>query len=85
MPDCEVPANFNSENADPEKKKFGNHWVNTCQISLSFSITIDDIVYVIDCGKIKMKNFEPDKNLTSLEPQMVSKANSRQRRGRSGR
>lgn len=49
------------------------------------SITIDDIVYVIDCGKIKMKNFEPDKNLTSLEPQMVSKANSRQRRGRAGR
>lgn len=49
------------------------------------SITIDDVVYVIDCGKIKMKNFNPEKNLTSLEPQMISKANARQRRGRAGR
>ncbi|XP_036369202.1 ATP-dependent DNA/RNA helicase DHX36 isoform X3 [Octopus sinensis] len=49
------------------------------------SITIDDVVYVIDCGKIKVKHFEPEKNLTSLEPQLVSKANAKQRRGRAGR
>ncbi|GFO08215.1 hypothetical protein PoB_003472000 [Plakobranchus ocellatus] len=49
------------------------------------SITIDDVVFVIDCGKIKVKDFQPEINLTSLEPQWVSKANAKQRRGRAGR
>ena len=49
------------------------------------SITIDDVVFVIDCGKIKVKDFNPEVNLTSLEPQWVSKANAKQRRGRAGR
>jgi ATP-dependent RNA helicase DHX36 len=49
------------------------------------SITIDDIVYVIDCGKIKMKNFDAANNITTLMPQWVSKANAKQRSGRAGR
>ncbi|XP_067658933.1 ATP-dependent DNA/RNA helicase DHX36-like [Haliotis asinina] len=49
------------------------------------SITIDDIVYVIDCGKIKVKDFQPENNLSTLEAKWVSKANSKQRRGRAGR
>ncbi|XP_075234101.1 ATP-dependent DNA/RNA helicase DHX36-like [Lycorma delicatula] len=49
------------------------------------SITIDDIVYVIDCGKIKMKNFDVINNLSTLKPEWVSLANARQRRGRAGR
>nr|KAG5698926.1 hypothetical protein BaRGS_024847 [Batillaria attramentaria] len=49
------------------------------------SITIDDVVFVIDCGKIKVKDYDPDRNLTCLEPQWVSRANSKQRRGRAGR
>jgi len=49
------------------------------------SITIDDVVFVIDGGKIKVKDFNPEVNLTSLEPQWVSKANAKQRRGRAGR
>ena len=49
------------------------------------SITIDDVVYVIDCGKIKMKNFDPSHNMTTLEPEWVSRANAKQRRGRAGR
>ncbi|GFR82175.1 ATP-dependent RNA helicase DHX36, partial [Elysia marginata] len=49
------------------------------------SITIDDVVFVVDCGKIKVKDFKPEMNLTSLEPQWVSKANAKQRRGRAGR
>lgn len=50
-----------------------------------YSITIDDIVYVIDCGKIKMKNFDPVNNIATLMPQWVSKANAKQRSGRAGR
>ena len=52
---------------------------------LCCSITIDDIVYVIDCGKIKMKNFDPANNITTLLPQWVSRANAKQRSGRAGR
>ncbi|KAK3104587.1 hypothetical protein FSP39_005663 [Pinctada imbricata] len=49
------------------------------------SITIDDVVYVINGGKIKMKDFEPEYNMTSLEARWVSKSNAKQRRGRAGR
>ena len=50
-----------------------------------FSITIDDVVYVIDCGKSKFKNFDAENNISTLLPEWVSVANSRQRRGRAGR
>lgn len=49
------------------------------------SITIEDIVYVIDCGKVKLKRFDIANNLQTLEPEWVSLANARQRRGRAGR
>ena len=49
------------------------------------SITIDDVVYVIDSGKIKMKNFEHDKNLSTLRASWETKANAKQRSGRAGR
>ncbi|KAL1115562.1 hypothetical protein AAG570_005852 [Ranatra chinensis] len=49
------------------------------------SITIDDVVYVIDCGKIKMQNFDTINNLCTLKEEWVSVANARQRRGRAGR
>lgn len=49
------------------------------------SITIDDVVYVIDCGKIKMKNFDVKNNITTLLPEWVSRANAKQRSGRAGR
>ncbi|CAH1775187.1 unnamed protein product [Owenia fusiformis] len=49
------------------------------------SITIDDVVHVIDTGKIKMKDFNPEKNIATLLPRWVSRANARQRRGRAGR
>ena len=51
----------------------------------AFSITIDDVVYVIDGGKIKMKNYDAKNNVATLEAEWVSKANARQRRGRAGR
>lgn len=50
-----------------------------------FSITIDDIVYVVNTGKIKMKDFDSNRNLATLDTRWVSLANSRQRRGRAGR
>ncbi|XP_059476225.1 ATP-dependent DNA/RNA helicase DHX36 [Neocloeon triangulifer] len=49
------------------------------------SITINDVVYVIDCGKIKMKNYKVEENIQTLQPEWVSFANAKQRRGRAGR
>uniref|UniRef100_A0A1B6EDU7 RNA helicase n=1 Tax=Clastoptera arizonana TaxID=38151 RepID=A0A1B6EDU7_9HEMI len=49
------------------------------------SITIDDIVYVIDSGKTKMKNFDVLNNITTLKEEWVSLANATQRKGRAGR
>ncbi|KAJ3647260.1 hypothetical protein Zmor_024787 [Zophobas morio] len=49
------------------------------------SITIDDVVYVIDCGKIKVTGFNVKTNTDILAPEWVSLANANQRRGRAGR
>ncbi|XP_022822614.1 ATP-dependent RNA helicase DHX36-like [Spodoptera litura] len=49
------------------------------------SITIDDIVYVIDCGKIKYSGLNIEDNIPTLRTEWVAQANLRQRRGRAGR
>lgn len=49
------------------------------------SITINDVVYVIDSGKTKMKNYNLEENVQTLQPEWVSFANAKQRRGRAGR
>eukprot|EP01018_Ginkgo_biloba_P032353 Gb_17113 [translate_table: standard] len=49
------------------------------------SITIDDVVYVVDSGKIKEKQFDASRNLTTLRIQWTSKASACQRQGRAGR
>lgn len=49
------------------------------------SITIDDVVFVIDCGKIKITNFNVETNTQTLLPEWVSLANASQRKGRAGK
>lgn len=49
------------------------------------SITIDDVVFVIDCGKIKINNFNLETKTQTLLPEWVSLANADQRKGRAGR
>uniref|UniRef100_A0A8C8RDX7 Putative ATP-dependent RNA helicase DHX57 n=1 Tax=Pelusios castaneus TaxID=367368 RepID=A0A8C8RDX7_9SAUR len=49
------------------------------------SITIDDVVFVIDSGKMKEKRYDPSKGMESLEETFVSKVNALQRKGRAGR
>jgi ATP-dependent RNA helicase DHX36 len=60
-------------------------FIKKLYLFLETSITIEDVVYVVDCGKIKMANFDVDSNLSTLKPEWVSLANARQRRGRAGR
>ncbi|KAI6085914.1 P-loop containing nucleoside triphosphate hydrolase protein [Hypoxylon rubiginosum] len=49
------------------------------------SITIDDIVAVIDTGKVKETSFDPQNNMRKLEETWASRAACKQRRGRAGR
>eukprot|EP00943_MAST-04B_sp_MAST-4B-sp1_P006597 g6597.t1 len=49
------------------------------------SITIDDIVVVIDCGKVKEKLYDPYTQMSSLATAFVSHASAMQRKGRAGR
>ncbi|KAM9316510.1 ATP-dependent DNA/RNA helicase DHX36 [Gastrophryne carolinensis] len=49
------------------------------------SITIDDVVHVIDGGKIKETNFDTQNNIRTMTAEWVSHANAKQRKGRAGR
>ncbi|PKU84361.1 putative pre-mRNA-splicing factor ATP-dependent RNA helicase [Dendrobium catenatum] len=49
------------------------------------SITIDDIIYVVDTGKHKESRFNPQKKMSSMVEDWISQANAKQRRGRAGR
>eukprot|EP01060_Flectonema_neradi_P027794 TRINITY_DN3741_c0_g1_i1.p1 TRINITY_DN3741_c0_g1~~TRINITY_DN3741_c0_g1_i1.p1 ORF type:complete len:931 (+),score=163.40 TRINITY_DN3741_c0_g1_i1:376-2793(+) len=49
------------------------------------SLTIDGIVYVIDCGYCKQKSFNPKTSVESLQVVPISKAQAQQRSGRAGR
>eukprot|EP00667_Euglena_gracilis_P001056 EG_transcript_1056 len=49
------------------------------------SITVDDIVFVIDSGLMKGMQYDPNRNISSLNNMQVAQANALQRRGRAGR
>ena len=49
------------------------------------SITIEDIVAVIDSGKVKETSFDPQSNVVKLQEVWASRAACKQRRGRAGR
>ncbi|KAG0500744.1 hypothetical protein HPP92_000816 [Vanilla planifolia] len=49
------------------------------------AVTIDDVVYVIDSGRMKEKSYDPYSNVSTLHSSWISKASARQREGRAGR
>lgn len=49
------------------------------------SLTINNIIYVIDCGFCKQTSFNPRTGMESLVVTPISKASARQRAGRAGR
>ncbi|EDQ86008.1 uncharacterized protein MONBRDRAFT_33958 [Monosiga brevicollis MX1] len=49
------------------------------------SITIPGIVYVVDCGFVKMRGYNPDTGIESLVVTPISQASANQRAGRAGR
>ncbi|KAL2344743.1 hypothetical protein Fmac_006028 [Flemingia macrophylla] len=49
------------------------------------SITINDVVFVLDCGKVKGSSYDALNNTPCLLPTWISKVSVQQRRGRAGR
>ena len=49
------------------------------------SITIPDVQYVVDTGKLREKQYDQARRITKLECTWVSKSNAKQRAGRAGR
>ncbi|XP_073480730.1 3'-5' RNA helicase YTHDC2 isoform X1 [Aquarana catesbeiana] len=49
------------------------------------SITVNDVVFVIDSGKVKEKSFDALNHVTMLKMVWISKASALQRKGRAGR
>jgi len=49
------------------------------------SVTIDDVLYVIDAGTSKTKRYDPHSKVSSLTTGIIAKANATQRSGRAGR
>lgn len=49
------------------------------------SLTIDDVVFVIDCGKVKEKTYEHNSRISQLKVSWIAKSNAGQRAGRAGR
>ncbi|KAH0705943.1 hypothetical protein KY285_010462 [Solanum tuberosum] len=74
-----------------EQKKVFRHPPPGCRkIVLSTNIAetaipIDDVVSVIDSGRIIEKNYDPYNNVSIIQSSWVSKASAKQREGRAGR
>jgi len=49
------------------------------------SVTIDDIKFVVDIGKLKENRYDPVNQMPALVEAWEAKANARQRKGRAGR
>ena len=49
------------------------------------SVTIPDVVYVVDTARVKEKQYDPDRHMSSLVTAWVGSSNLNQRAGRAGR
>lgn len=75
---------------DEQKKIFGKSPPGIRKVILATniaetSVTIDDVVYVIDTGICKERTLDLDKGIPCLDNHWISSASARQRRGRAGR
>ncbi|KAG9383962.1 ATP-dependent RNA helicase A [Pyrenophora tritici-repentis] len=63
----------------------GKRKVIACTNVAETSITIEDIVAVIDTGRVKETSYDPQNNMVRLAETWASRAACKQRRGRAGR
>ena len=68
-----------------QKSEDGSRKVVVATNIAETSLTLDGILYVIDCGYCKLKVFNPKIGMDSLQITPISQANAEQRAGRAGR
>jgi len=78
------------ENHRRYKRRRGKRFLGFLVVGAAYwnrqtSITIDDVIYVIDAGKVKETNHNSATGLSNLTEQWITRAAARQRRGRAGR
>ncbi|RKP02032.1 hypothetical protein CXG81DRAFT_6283, partial [Caulochytrium protostelioides] len=49
------------------------------------SVTINDVVFVVDAGKVRQSTYDPESRISKLASVWASQSNVRQRMGRAGR
>ena len=74
----EQTAVFNRAKKGKRKVVIGTNIMET-------SITIDDAVFVIDCGKFKENRYDAKRSMSQLITCWIAKSNASQRQGRAGR
>ncbi|PIN25354.1 DEAH-box RNA helicase [Handroanthus impetiginosus] len=88
LEDIYEKLNYRLASDSPASINYGNSGIEKVIVATNIaetSITIDDVVYVVDCGKHKENRYNPHKKLSSMVEDWISQANARQRRGRAGR
>ncbi|XP_054169312.1 3'-5' RNA helicase YTHDC2-like [Oppia nitens] len=82
---------LHSQMQSSDQKRVFNRLPNNCRKIIlatniaETSLTIDDVVFVIDLGKVKEKSFDSLMGISSLKSVWVSQSSVKQRRGRAGR
>jgi HrpA-like RNA helicase len=82
-----LPLHANLSSADQSKifKRTTRRKIIVATNVAETSITVDDVVFVIDTGRVKETRFDPANGLQLLVEDWNSLAGARQRRGRAGR
>ena len=89
--DLEIYPLFGAMNENDRKQAFAEPSSPTtrkCVVATNIaetSLTIDNVVYVIDCGLSRQKIYSPSQGLEILSVKVISKASVKQRVGRAGR
>eukprot|EP01083_Nonionella_stella_P175929 614222_1 len=88
----EIVPLYSKLSNDDRRKAFDEphnpHTMRKCVVATNIaetSLTIDNVVYVIDCGLSKQKIYSPSKGVEVLGVRGISKASVMQRVGRAGR
>ncbi|KAH8582708.1 helicase associated domain-containing family [Cryptosporidium sp. chipmunk genotype I] len=81
---CHSNVNYNDQ-LEIFKSVKGKRKVIVSTNIAEVSLTIEDIRFVIDTGRVRISIYDPIRHVTSLQEVLISKSSAQQRMGRAGR